>query len=140
MPYVMDDDSKATRRIAEIEQQLQEAKAEFEQWLAAGQPPTGAAELAEKAQRTSSSDRTAVAAGHADDLPVVVMPGRRLDAVFALDAVVLISGDGEEPPADRDGPVVGRDRKVLDGLVGVGCRVPRMVMSGCGMVAFSYSP
>jgi hypothetical protein len=48
MPYVTDDDSKATRRIAEIEQRLQEAKAEFEQWLAAGQAPTDAAELAQR--------------------------------------------------------------------------------------------
>ena len=40
MPYVTDDDSKAARRIAEIEQQLQEAKAEFDRWLAAGGTPT----------------------------------------------------------------------------------------------------
>src|SRR3989304_6191624 len=31
MPYVTDDDSKAVKRIAEIERELQEAKAEFDQ-------------------------------------------------------------------------------------------------------------
>jgi hypothetical protein len=48
MPYVTDDDSKATRRITEIERQLQEAKAEFERWLAAGHSITSAAELAQR--------------------------------------------------------------------------------------------
>ena len=48
MPYVTDDDSKAVQRITEIEQQLQEAKAEFERWLAAGGTPTSAAELAQR--------------------------------------------------------------------------------------------
>ena len=33
MPYVTDNDSKAVHRIAEIEQELQEAKAELEQWI-----------------------------------------------------------------------------------------------------------
>ena len=45
MPYVTDDDSKAARRIAEIEGKLQEASADLERWLAAGCPPTTAAEL-----------------------------------------------------------------------------------------------
>jgi hypothetical protein len=48
MPYVADDDSKAARRITEIEQQLQEAKAEFDRWLAAGGTPKGAAELVQR--------------------------------------------------------------------------------------------
>ena len=48
MPYVTDDDSKAAQKIAEIEQQLQEAKAEFDRWLAAGGTPTNAAELAQR--------------------------------------------------------------------------------------------
>jgi hypothetical protein len=48
MPYVTVDDSKATRRIAEIEQELQEAKANFDEWLATGGTPTGAAELAQR--------------------------------------------------------------------------------------------
>jgi hypothetical protein len=48
MPYVTDDDSKATRRIAEIERRLQEAKAEFDGWLTAGSMPTSAAELAQR--------------------------------------------------------------------------------------------
>jgi len=48
MPYVTDDDSKAARKITEIEQQLQEAKAEFDRWLAARGTPTGAAELARR--------------------------------------------------------------------------------------------
>jgi hypothetical protein len=48
MPYVTDDDSKAAQRITEIEQQLQEAKAEIERWLAAGRTPTNAAELAQR--------------------------------------------------------------------------------------------
>jgi hypothetical protein len=46
MPYVTDDDSKAARRIAEVERQLQEAKAEFERWLAAGSLPISPTELA----------------------------------------------------------------------------------------------
>ncbi len=45
MPYVTDDDSKAARRIAEIEEELQEAKADLERWLAAACTPTTAAEL-----------------------------------------------------------------------------------------------
>ena len=48
MPYVTDDDSKAVRRITEIERQLQEAKAEFERWLAALDTPITAAELAQR--------------------------------------------------------------------------------------------
>jgi hypothetical protein len=48
MPYVTDDDSKATRRIAELKQRLQETRAEFERWLAATSTPTGAAELAQR--------------------------------------------------------------------------------------------
>jgi hypothetical protein len=48
MPYVTNDDSKAARRITEIEQQLQEAKAEFDRWLAAGGTPKGAAELVQR--------------------------------------------------------------------------------------------
>lgn len=46
MPYVTDDDSKAARRITEIEQELQEAKAEYDRWLAAGGVPKDASELA----------------------------------------------------------------------------------------------
>lgn len=45
MPYVTDDNSKAMRRITEIEQRLQETKAELYRWLAAGYTPTSAAEL-----------------------------------------------------------------------------------------------
>ena len=48
MPYVTDDDSKAVRRITEIEGELQEAKAEFERWLAGGCTLTSAAELAQR--------------------------------------------------------------------------------------------
>lgn len=48
MPYVTDDDSKATRRITQIEQQLQEAKAVFERWLATGGTLGNAAELAQR--------------------------------------------------------------------------------------------
>ena len=48
MPYVTDDDSKAVQRITEIERRLQEAKAEFERWLAAGSTPKGPAELARR--------------------------------------------------------------------------------------------
>ena len=48
MPYVTDDDSKAARRIAEIEQELQEAKAEFDRWLAAGGMPKGASEMEQR--------------------------------------------------------------------------------------------
>ena len=48
MPYVTHDDSKAARKITEIEQQLQETKTEIERWLAAGETPTGAAELARR--------------------------------------------------------------------------------------------
>jgi hypothetical protein len=48
MPYVTDDDSKATKKIAEIEQQLQETKAELDRWLAADSTPTSAAELAQR--------------------------------------------------------------------------------------------
>jgi hypothetical protein len=48
MPYVTDDDSKATRRIAEIEGELQEAKADLERWLAAACVPTTAAELIQR--------------------------------------------------------------------------------------------
>jgi len=48
MPYVTHDDSKATRRIAELKQRLQETRAEFERWLAATGTPTSAAELAQR--------------------------------------------------------------------------------------------
>ena len=48
MPYVTDDESKAARKITEIEQRLQEAKAKFERWLTEGCTPRGAAELAQR--------------------------------------------------------------------------------------------
>ena len=48
MPYVTNDDSKAARRIAEIQWQLQEARAELDRWLAAGYMPTSATELAQR--------------------------------------------------------------------------------------------
>jgi len=48
MPYVTDDDSKAVQRITEIERELQETKAEFERWLAAGGDPMTAAELSQR--------------------------------------------------------------------------------------------
>ena len=48
MPYVTDDDSKAAQRITEIEQRLQETKAELDRWLAAGYTPTNAVELAQR--------------------------------------------------------------------------------------------
>jgi hypothetical protein len=48
MPYVTDDDSKAVKRIAEIQQQLQEAKAEWDRWLATGHTPSSAGELAQR--------------------------------------------------------------------------------------------
>jgi hypothetical protein len=48
MPYVTDDDSKAVRRITEIQRRLQETKAELDRWLATGCMPTNAAELAQR--------------------------------------------------------------------------------------------
>ena len=48
MPFVTDDDSKAVKRIAEIEQQLQDTKQEFDRWLAAGSTPANAAELIQR--------------------------------------------------------------------------------------------
>jgi hypothetical protein len=45
MPYVKDDDSKATKKIAKIERQLQETKAELDRWLAAAGTPANAGEL-----------------------------------------------------------------------------------------------
>ena len=48
MPYVTDDNSKAVQRITEIEQRLQEAKAELDRWLADPRTPTNAAELAQR--------------------------------------------------------------------------------------------
>ena len=48
MPYVTDDDSKAVRKIAEIMRQLQETKAELDQWLAATGTPASAAELIQR--------------------------------------------------------------------------------------------
>jgi hypothetical protein len=67
MPYVTDDDSKAVHRITEIERQLQEAKAEFEQWLAEGGTPASAAELSQRERegkkRTDRLQALAVALG-----------------------------------------------------------------------------
>jgi len=54
MPYVTDDDSKATRKIAEIEQQLQETKAELDRWLAASGTPAGAGELIQREREGKS--------------------------------------------------------------------------------------
>jgi hypothetical protein len=48
MPYVTDDDSKAVKRIAEIERQLQDTKREFDRWLAVAGTPTNAAELIQR--------------------------------------------------------------------------------------------
>jgi len=48
MPYVTDDDSKAVKRIAEIQQQLQDTKREFDRWLAAAGTLTNAAELIQR--------------------------------------------------------------------------------------------
>jgi hypothetical protein len=48
MPYVTDDDSKAVQRITGIRQRLQEARTDWERWLAAGYMPTSAAELVQR--------------------------------------------------------------------------------------------
>jgi hypothetical protein len=48
MPYVKDDDSKAAKKIAEIEQRLQETRAEFDRWLAAAGTPASAGELTQR--------------------------------------------------------------------------------------------
>ncbi len=48
MPCVTDDNSKAVQRITEIQQRLQETKAEWDRWLAAGGAPSSDGELAEK--------------------------------------------------------------------------------------------
>jgi hypothetical protein len=48
MPYVTDDDSKAAQKIAEIEQRLQETRAELERWLAAAGTLASAEELAQR--------------------------------------------------------------------------------------------
>jgi len=48
MPCVTDDDSKAVKGIAEIQQQLQDAKREFDRWLAAGSTVANAAELIQR--------------------------------------------------------------------------------------------
>ena len=48
MPYVTDDDSKATRKIAEIERELQERRAEFDGWMAAAGTLANATELMER--------------------------------------------------------------------------------------------
>jgi len=50
MPYITHDDSKAVKKIAEIEQQLQETKSELDRWLAAGSTPSNASELAQREQ------------------------------------------------------------------------------------------
>lgn len=58
MPYVTDDDSKATKRIAEIEQELQEAKSQWEKWLATLSVPLSAPELmAWEAQTKAYTDQ-----------------------------------------------------------------------------------
>ena len=54
MPYVTDDDSKAVGRIAEIERELQEAKAELDRWLAASSTPTDAAEMTQRERSTKA--------------------------------------------------------------------------------------
>jgi hypothetical protein len=48
MPFVKDDESKAAKRITEIEQQLQETKAEFERWLSAAGTPVDATDLIQR--------------------------------------------------------------------------------------------
>jgi hypothetical protein len=48
MPYVTDDDSKATKKIAEIERRLQETKAELDRWLTGAGTPASAGELAQR--------------------------------------------------------------------------------------------
>ena len=50
MPYITYYDSKAVKKIAEIEQQLQETKSELDRWLAAGSTPSNASELAQREQ------------------------------------------------------------------------------------------
>jgi len=48
MPYVTDDDSKAAKKITEIEQRLQETKAELDRWLSEGGTPASAGGLARR--------------------------------------------------------------------------------------------
>ena len=74
MPYLTDDDSKATRRITEIERRLQEAKAELEQWLAAGHTPINAAELARREREGKQRTDRLQACGHR--LGTATRPGR----------------------------------------------------------------
>jgi hypothetical protein len=54
MPYVTDDDSKAVARITEIEQELQETKAQLDQWLAAASTPASAAEMMERERQSKT--------------------------------------------------------------------------------------
>jgi hypothetical protein len=54
MPYVTDDDSKAVRRIAEIEQELQETIEEFERRLAAQTTPMNAEQMVEWERETKA--------------------------------------------------------------------------------------
>jgi hypothetical protein len=54
MPYVTDDDSKAVKRIAEIEQELQERKAELDEWVTASEPPSNAAAMAQRERATKA--------------------------------------------------------------------------------------
>lgn len=51
MPYVTDDDSKAFKRIAEIEQELQETITELERFVAAGGTLTSVGEMVDKERR-----------------------------------------------------------------------------------------
>lgn len=63
MPYVTDDDSKAAQKIAEIEQRLQETKAELERWLAAAGTPASAEELIQRERQGKTlTDRLQVLA------------------------------------------------------------------------------
>jgi len=48
MPYVTNDDSKAVQSITEIRQRLQDAKTDWQRWLAAEYTPSSAAELVQR--------------------------------------------------------------------------------------------
>lgn len=54
MPYVTDDDSKAVKRITEIERELQETIGELERRLAARSTPMSAAEMIERERGTKA--------------------------------------------------------------------------------------
>ena len=130
MPYITDDDSKAVKKIAEIEQQLQETKSELDRWLAAGSTPSNASELAQREQEGKAlTDRLQALA-----------TALQMQRCLPVSHCTSRNGAGQSFPQEDERLRLSTGHGAVSGRAGVGTHGPLLVpQSGaCGQGKGSY--